>query len=173
MIGMTVDGLRQIAIVNADLTAGSNEIVFDARKARRWTASVEGEDTRPEFMVGNLTRTTDDGRYGIRHSMLAGGAYGAFPRDALWITPTTDAHLGEVAFNERWRLTDADSDTTVGDTSVLYDAAYARTEAGDDPERRLSRDAGRCHGRGRRPAQGARPGHRRQRRDLEAGPRPR
>ncbi|MFJ5830684.1 S8 family serine peptidase [Streptomyces sp. NPDC093089] len=140
MIGMTVDGLRQIAIVSADLTAGSNEIVFDARRARRWTASVEGADTRPEFMAGNLTRTTDDGRFGIRHSMLAGGAYGAFPRDALWITPTTDAHLGKVAFNERWRLADADSDTTVGDTSVLYDAAYARTEVGDDPERRLTRD---------------------------------
>ncbi|MFI8288217.1 hypothetical protein ACIGBL_03630 [Streptomyces sp. NPDC085614] len=28
----------------------------------------------------------------------------------------------------------------MGDTSVLYDAAYARTEVGDDPERRLTRD---------------------------------
>ncbi|MFB6781764.1 S8 family serine peptidase [Streptomyces sp. NPDC056352] len=140
MIAMTIDGLRQIAIVSADLKAGSNEIVFDARKARRWTASVEGKDTRPEFMMGNLSRTTDDGKYGIRHSMLAGGAYGAFPRDALWITPTTEAHLGKVAFNERWRLADADSDITVGDTSALYDAAYARTDVSDNPERRLTRD---------------------------------
>ncbi|MFI6609941.1 S8 family peptidase [Streptomyces sp. NPDC050507] len=138
-IGMTVDGIQQIAIVSADLQAGTNEIVFDARKARRWTASVEGKDTRPEFMTGNFSRTTDDGQYGIRHSMLAGGAYGAFPKDALWITPTTEAHLGKVAFNERWRLADADSDTTVGDTSVLYDAAYARTEVADNPERRLTR----------------------------------
>ncbi|WP_329204580.1 S8 family serine peptidase [Streptomyces sp. NBC_00683] len=139
MIRMTIDGIQQIAIVSADLKAGTNEIVFDARRARRWTASVEGKDTRPEFMMGNLSRTTDDGQYGIRHSMLAGGAYGAFPKDALWITPTTEAHLGKVAFNERWRLADADSDPTVGDTSVLYDAAYARTEVADNPERRLTR----------------------------------
>ncbi|MGW8883732.1 S8 family serine peptidase [Streptomyces sp. NPDC055749] len=139
MIAMTIDGLRQIAIVSADLKAGSNELVFDARKARRWTASLEGKDTRPEFMLGNLTRTTDDGRFGIRHSMLAGGAYGTFPKDALWITPTTEPHLGKVAFNERWRLADADSDITVGDTSALYDAAYAQTDVSDNPERRLTR----------------------------------
>ncbi|WP_411572640.1 S8 family serine peptidase [Streptomyces anulatus] len=140
MIGMTIDGVRQIAIVSADLKAGSNELVFDARKARRWTASLEGKDTRPEFMAGNLSRTTDDGKFGIRHSMLADGAYGAFPKDALWITPTTEPHLGKVAFNERWRLADADSDNAVGDASALYDAAYAETEVGDDPERRLTRD---------------------------------
>ncbi|WP_328908473.1 S8 family serine peptidase [Streptomyces sp. NBC_00234] len=139
MIRMIIDGTPQIAIVSADLKAGTNEMVFDARKARRWTASVEGKDTRPEFMLGNLSRTTDDGKYGIRHSMLAGGAYGAFPKDALWITPTTEAHLGKVAFNERWRLADADSDNTVGDTSALYDAAYARDEVADNPERRLTR----------------------------------
>ncbi|MFD5062866.1 MULTISPECIES: S8 family serine peptidase [unclassified Streptomyces] len=139
MIRMITDGVPQIAIVSADLKAGSNEIVFDARKARRWTASMEGKDTRPEFMTGNLSRTTDDGQFGIRHSMLAGGAYGAFPRDALWITPTTEAHLGKVAFNERWRLADADSDITVGDTSTLYDAAYAQDEVGDNPDRRLTR----------------------------------
>ncbi|MFE6039415.1 S8 family serine peptidase [Streptomyces sp. NPDC056452] len=139
MIRMTIDGIQQIAIVSADLKADTNEIVFDARKARRWTASVEGKDTRPEFMAGNLSRTTDDGRFGIRHSMLAGGAYGAFSKDALWITPTTEAHLGKVVFNERWRLADADSDITVGDTSALYDAAYARDEVADNPERRLTR----------------------------------
>ncbi|MFE5914976.1 S8 family serine peptidase [Streptomyces wedmorensis] len=138
-IAMTVDGVRQIAIVSADLATDAKEIVFDARKARRWTASMQGVATRPEFMAGNLARTTDDGRFGIRHSMLAGGAYGAFPRDALWITPTTEAHLGKVAFNERWRLADAASDPTVGDTSFLYDAAYAQTEVGEDPERKLTR----------------------------------
>ncbi|MEV7404384.1 S8 family serine peptidase [Streptomyces sp. NPDC091267] len=139
MIAMTIDGQYQIAIVSADLAPGADEIVFDARKARRWTASVAGEDTRPEFMAGNLSRTTDDGQFGIRHSMVAGGAYGAFGRDALWITPTTEPHLGKVAFNERWRLADADSDITVGDTTALYDAAYAQDEVGADPERELTR----------------------------------
>ncbi|WP_326668192.1 S8 family peptidase [Streptomyces sp. NBC_01257] len=139
MIAMTIDGVYQIAIVSADLAPGADEIVFDARKARRWTASMEGKETRPEFMAGNLTRTTDDGQFGIRHSMLAGGAYGAFGRDALWITPTTGSHLGKVAFNERWRLADADSDITVGDTTALYDAAYAQDDVSDNPERRLTR----------------------------------
>ncbi|NGO74131.1 S8 family serine peptidase [Streptomyces sp. YC504] len=139
MIATTIDGRKQIAIVSADMADGADELVFDARKTRRWTASVEGSDTRPEFMAGNLTRTTDDGRYGIRHSMVAGGAYGAFARDALWISPTTAPHLGKVAFNERWRLADADSDITVGDTSTLYDVAYAQNEVSDSPGRRVTR----------------------------------
>ncbi|RFC70297.1 S8 family serine peptidase [Streptomyces sp. AcE210] len=138
-ISMMIDGHQQVAVVSADVADGADEIVFDSRKTRRWTASVQGADTRPEFMAGNLVRTTDDGQYGIRHSMVAGGAYGAFTRDALWISPTTEPHLGQVAFNERWRLADADSDATVGDTSALYDVAYAQNEVSDAPGRKVTR----------------------------------
>ncbi|MFE2990639.1 hypothetical protein [Streptomyces sp. NPDC059262] len=41
-ISMKVDGVPAVAVVSADLHAGDKKIVFDARTARRWTASVEG-----------------------------------------------------------------------------------------------------------------------------------
>ncbi|MFB9572732.1 S8 family serine peptidase [Streptomyces yanii] len=139
-VSMQVNGTPAVAVISADLHAGDKEIVFDARTAHRWTASVSGRETRTEFMTGNIKRTTANGTYSVTHSMLAGGAYGPFGRDALWISPTTGSHLGKITFSEHWRLADAGSDQYKGDSSALYDLAFGQRQVPDDPEHRLTAD---------------------------------
>ncbi|MFJ6851178.1 S8 family peptidase [Streptomyces sp. NPDC091271] len=137
-LSMRIDGVNQLAVVSADLAADQKTIVFDARTTRPWNASVKGRDTRPESLTANMRRGTDDGKYALTRTVLVGGAYGAFGTDALWITPTTDAHLGTVLFNEHWRLADAGSDHYAGDSSELYDLAFTADNVPADPRHILT-----------------------------------
>ncbi|MEU9094830.1 S8 family serine peptidase [Streptomyces sp. NPDC048428] len=142
-LSMRIDGINQLAVVSADLAANQKTIVFDARTSRPWNASVKGRDTRQESLTANVRRSTDDGKYGLSDTVLVGGAYGPFGTDALWITPTTDADLGTVLFNEHWRLADAESDHFAGDSSVLYDLAFTSDKVPADPRHILThRDLG-------------------------------
>ncbi|MGW1093370.1 S8 family serine peptidase [Streptomyces sp. NPDC002596] len=139
LVAMEEDGKPAAALVTLDKPAASNEIVLDARKTRRWAASADGFDTRPEFLYGNLRRTSANGRYLATQSLIAGGAYGPFGRNALWITPTEGVQDGTVAFAEHWRLADAGSDHLTGDSSTMFDLAFGADKVPADPEHRLSR----------------------------------
>lgn len=140
LISMQVDGKNALAVVSVDKPADSDTIVLDARTARRWSASVDGFDTRPEFLYGNVRRTTADKRYYAAQSVIAGGAYGPFDRDQLWISPMESDKDDTVSFSEHWRLADADSDHMKGDSSTLFDLAFGADEVPADPHHRLTRD---------------------------------
>lgn len=137
-LSMRTDGVNQLAVVSADVAADQDAVVFDARTSRPWNASVKGRDTRQESLTANVRRGTDDGKYALTRTIVVGGAYGAFGTDALWITPTTDAHLGTVLFNEHWRLADARSDHYAGDSSALYDLAFTADNVPADPRHVLT-----------------------------------
>ncbi|MER5336669.1 S8 family serine peptidase [Micromonospora sp. NPDC002717] len=136
-IAMTVNGKPAGAILTKDNPANSDTIVLDARETRRWTVTADGFDTRPELVAANLRRMTKDGKYWTGHSVLFGGAYGPFSRDALWITPTNGTMDGTVGRSEHWRLADAKSDHMTGDGDFLFDLTFADDEVPDDPTHRL------------------------------------
>ncbi|SCE97795.1 Serine protease, subtilisin family [Micromonospora viridifaciens] len=138
-VRMMVNGNFAGAILTKDNPVDSDTIVLDARETRRWTVTVDGFDTRPELVAANLRRMTKDGRYWTGHSVLLGGAYGPFSRDALWISPTNGTMDGTVGRSERWRLADADSDHLKGDSDLLFDLTFADDEVPADPAHRLRR----------------------------------
>ncbi|WP_326564160.1 S8 family serine peptidase [Micromonospora peucetia] len=138
-VAMKIGDNHAGAILTLDNPADSDTVVLDARQTRRWTVTVDGFDTRPELVAANLRRMTPDGKYWTGHSVLFGGAYGPFSRDALWISPTKGTMGGTVARSERWRLADADSDHLTGDSNLLFDLTFADDEVPAEAAHRLTR----------------------------------
>ncbi|GAA1360086.1 S8 family serine peptidase [Streptomyces beijiangensis] len=135
-----IDGVPAVAMMTLDRKADQNEIVFDARTTRPWTASVQGFKTRNELLIGNLGRFMPNGSLFINHSMLAGGAYGTFGDQAIWVSPTENVEPDTVQVAEHRRLVNADSDITKGDASTLFDLTFSdATVPATGPWHQLSR----------------------------------
>ncbi|WP_329125397.1 S8 family peptidase [Streptomyces sp. NBC_01465] len=125
MLHFQIDGVPALALMTLDRAADQNEIVLDARTTRPWTASVQGFDTRDELLVGNLGRFSDITHTYINNSVIAGGGYGPFPSNAIWISPTEGLEAGTVHVAEHRRLANADSDPIKGDASTMFDLTFA------------------------------------------------
>ncbi|PFG41722.1 subtilisin family serine protease [Isoptericola jiangsuensis] len=126
------DGSAAVAVLTADEIDESGIVVLDARDTREYSVTLEGKETRPEFLVAGLARKAANGQT-VSTGLLGGGAYGQFSADDLLVSPTAGLAADSVVFSEHWRLADADSDNRAGDTTTMYDLGYVHDEVADEP----------------------------------------
>ncbi|MEG3613978.1 S8 family peptidase [Isoptericola haloaureus] len=126
------DGSPAVAILTADEIDDSGVVVLDARDTREYSLTLEGQETRPEFLVAGLAREAANGAT-IDTGILAGGSYGQFSTDDMLVSPTAGLTEDTVIFSEHWRLAEAGSDNRAGDTATMWDLGYVHDEVADEP----------------------------------------